>query len=190
MSGLAPRCVALVRHPSSPDGVVRRIDVEIASTPNGGLRLRYFLDGDVTGIIVPQPAVGEHTDGLWGHTCFEAFVAGHDSAAYCEFNFSPSTHWAVYGFSRYREGMAPLDYATDPLVAASVTDDRIALEALIPLEALLALPGDGTLRLALAAVIEMTDGSLSYWALAHPAEAPDFHHPDSFVLSIDRESTW
>ena len=190
MSGLEPRCVTLVRHPSSPDGTVRRIDVEITSTSAGGLRLRYFLDGDVNGILVPPPARPGPADELWRHTCFEAFIAGQDSRAYCEFNFSPSSQWAVYGFSSYREGMAPLDYATDPLVAASVTDDRIALEAFVPVEALLALPGDATLRLGLAAVVEGTNGQFSYWALAHPSEAPDFHHPDGFVLAIPRESTW
>lgn len=190
MPRLEPRYVTLVRHPSSPDGTVRRIDVEIASTSGGGLRLRYFLDGDVNGILVPPPATPGPADELWRHTCFEAFIAGQDSQAYCEFNFSPSSQWAVYGFSGYREGMAPLDYATDPLIVASVTDDRIALEAYVPLEALLALPGEATLRLGLAAVVESTDGKLSYWALAHAAEVPDFHHPDSFVLSVARESTW
>ena len=171
-------------------GPVRRIDVEIASHPEGGLRLRYFLDGDVNGIIVPPAAPAERTDGLWRHTCFEAFIGGQGSAAYCEFNFSPSTQWAAYGFLSYRAGMMPLEYSTSPTVAASVTDDRIALEALIPLEALLALPGDGMLLLGLAAVIEESDGHLSYWALAHRAEKPDFHSPAGFVLEIERASTW
>lgn len=190
MPGLEPRCVSLVRHPASPDGMVSRIVVEIASAPGGGLRLRYFLDGDVNAILVPPLVAPGPADGLWRHTCFEAFIGGQDSRAYCEFNFSPSSQWAIYGFSGYREGMAPLDYATDPLVATSVTDDRIALEACVPLEALLALPGDGTLRLGLAAVIEATDGQVSYWALAHTAEQPDFHHPDGFVITFPRESTW
>jgi len=171
-------------------GPVRRIDVEIASHPEGGLRLRYFLDGDVSRILVPAAASSERTDGLWEHTCFEAFIGGKGSNAYCEFNFSPSTQWAAYGFLSYRGGMVPLEYSTAPTVAASVTDDRIALEALIPLEALLALPGEDTLLLSLAAVIEESDGRLSYWALAHRAEIPDFHSPAGFVLEIDRANTW
>jgi hypothetical protein len=169
---------------------VRRIDVELATTTDGALRLRYFLDGDVNAILVPPPATAGRADDLWKHTCFEAFIAGLDSRAYCEFNFSPSTQWAVYGFTGYREGMAPIDYSTDPTVATSVTDDRIALEARVPLEALLALPGESSLRLGLAAVVEATDGRCTYWALAHPAERPDFHHPDSLVLSIDRGGPW
>lgn len=40
------------------------------------------------------------------------------------------------------------------------------------------------LRLALCAVIEASDGSLSYWALAHPADRPDFHHPGSAILAV------
>jgi hypothetical protein len=38
--------------------------------------------------------------------------------------------------------------------------------------------------LALAAVLEDRDGRLSYWALEHPSERPDFHHPNSFVLEL------
>jgi hypothetical protein len=56
--------------------------------------------------------------------------------------------------------------------------------------ALLALPGDGTLLLGLAAVIEDQSGNLSYWALAHRAEKPDFHSPAGFVVEIERASTW
>jgi hypothetical protein len=37
-------------------------------------------------------------------------------------------------------------------------------------------------------VVEEIDDRLSYWALAHPAERPDFHHPDGFVLQIIRPS--
>ena len=37
---------------------------------------------------------------------------------------------------------------------------------------------------SLSAVIETTDGAMSYWALAHPSAKPDFHHPDSFVLDL------
>jgi hypothetical protein len=41
------------------------------------------------------------------------------------------------------------------------------------------------LRLGLAAVVEDKARVLSYWALKHPAEKPDFHHSDSFVVELD-----
>ncbi len=191
MPATTPRSVELLRHPASPtSGVVRRIDVEISTTTEGALRLRYFVDGDVTRIVVPPHATSGPADGLWRHTCFEAFVAGLSSSAYCEFNFSPSTQWAVYGFTGYREGMSPLAHATPPQVTASITDDRIALEAVVPRETLLALPGDAKLRLGLAAVIERTDGGVSHWALTHYGERPDFHDPSGFVLQIERSLAW
>ncbi len=191
MPAPAPRSVELIRHPGSPpSGVVRRIDVEISATRDGALRLRYFVDGDRRRIVVPPAAPSRPADGLWRHTCFEAFIAGRGSTAYCEFNFSPSTQWAMYGFTSYREGMAPLERALAPVVAASVTDDRLALEATVPRETLLGLPGDNSLRLGLAAIIERADGGHSYWALTHPGERPDFHDPAGFVLEIGRDPPW
>jgi hypothetical protein len=41
------------------------------------------------------------------------------------------------------------------------------------------------LRLGLSAVIESCNGSLSYWALRHPAGKPDFHHADAFALGLE-----
>jgi hypothetical protein len=33
-------------------------------------------------------------------------------------------------------------------------------------------------------VIEDDQGRISYWALAHPASKPDFHHRDGFALVL------
>jgi hypothetical protein len=186
-----PRCVELLRHTGSlPSGVVRRIDVEISTTREGDLRLHYFVDGEVSRIVVPSPATARPADGLWRHTCFEAFIAGQASTAYFEFNFSPSSQWAAYGFTGYREGMAPLEHVRPPQLTTIITDDRIAVEAVLHRETLLGLPGTATLRLGLAAVIERADGGLSHWALAHPSERPDFHDPAGFVLTIERDPPW
>ena len=38
--------------------------------------------------------------------------------------------------------------------------------------------------IGLSAVLEQQDGTKSYWALAHPPGAPDFHHPDCFVARL------
>ena len=190
MPVLATRSVALVRHTSTPAPAVRQINVELGPAQDGGLRLRYFVDCDADAVALPPVSTPRQADGLWQHTCFEAFIGGQGALAYCEFNFSPSTEWAAYGFSAYRTGMAPLVYATPPTVAVSVAADRVALEAVIPLEAVLALPGAETLRIGLAAVMEDHEGKLSYWALAHRAEKPDFHSPAGFVLEIERASTW
>ncbi|MNC96867.1 hypothetical protein D3C83_143500 [compost metagenome] len=41
------------------------------------------------------------------------------------------------------------------------------------------------LRLGICAVVEDRAQVLSYWALKHPAEKPDFHHADSFVVALE-----
>ena len=50
----------------------------------------------------------QRTDGLWRHTCFEAFICRRATGEYWEYNFSPSGAWAAYQFSGYRAGMQPL----------------------------------------------------------------------------------
>jgi len=39
-------------------------------------------------------------------------------------------------------------------------------------------------RVGLSAVIEESDGTKSYWALAHGSDKPDFHDPDCFVARL------
>lgn len=137
------------------------------------LRLRYLLDGAIDRLRIPPARAPCRTDGLWRHTCFELFVRGNGSAGYREFNFSPSGEWAAYDFADYRGGMR----------AAAVAAPRIHVEATattLRLETRLGI-ADADGALALAAVIEHADARLSYWALAHPAGRPDFHHPDGFV---------
>ncbi len=139
------------------------------------MELRYRLAGDLPALRIPPPAPPERVDGLWQHACFEAFAAG-EGASYCEFNLSPSGEWAAYRFETYRGGMVPLA-AAPPAISTACAPDRLELRASISLPA-------GARRLGLAAVVEEADGSKTYWALAHPAGAPDFHDPACFALDL------
>ena len=38
--------------------------------------------------------------------------------------------------------------------------------------------------MGLSAVIEEKDGTVSWWALAHPEGPPDFHHDACFALEL------
>ncbi|MGH8562518.1 MAG: hypothetical protein ACRES4_11180, partial [Nevskiales bacterium] len=73
-----------------------------------------------------------------------------------------------------------------PEIRVQQMPDRFELRVSVSLSELLVL--DGQIRFGLSAVIEAANGSLSYWALKHPAEEPDFHHPDSFTLSLNADS--
>jgi len=57
--------------------------------------------------------------------------------------------------------------------------------ALVVLDRLSPSHRHDALRLALSAVVEVDDGSLSYWALRHPPGGPDFHHAEGFVLRLE-----
>ena len=175
-SPLAAR-LPLNLHRDCRSAAVSRIEVE-ASRPNPNyLHFRYLVTGSIADLLVPPPAQGIRTDDLWRHTCFEAFLRVPAHTGYCEFNLSPSTEWAAYHFGGYRSGMRPLNM---PAPRIGTWCDTGSFE----LSALLDLPVDGPLHLALSAVIEEKNGRKSYWALAHPAAKPDFHHPDSFVCEL------
>lgn len=170
----------LACHPETPCQAVHRVSVHLDRLPDRSLALRYALEGDLAQLAVPVPLLAGRADGLWRHTCFEAFIASVDAPAYHEFNFSPSTQWAAYAFSGYRAGMAPLQ-CTAPGIQVRQADERLELDVVLPAES---LPRSDRWRLGLSAVIEATDGSLSCWALRHAPGRPDFHHTDAFALEI------
>ena len=163
---------SLVRHPQSPVGPIDNIDVTLEQR---GARwsVTYRACGAIEAVIVPDSASAPKvTDDLWRNTCFEAFMRA-DDADYTEFNLSPSGHWAAYRFADYRKAMMPA--AIDPPdIATRIDASTLVLRALLPLQGILGL----------SAVIEANDSSKSYWALAHPPGAPDFHHRDCFALTL------
>jgi hypothetical protein len=169
---------ALIPHPDSRPPANLRIEALAVREATGLMSLRYALIGDIAGIRVPERAAAARTDGLWRRTCFEAFLRPPGGEAYYELNLSPSTEWAAYRFDRYRDGMTPLEIAP-PRIETAAGAGRLALSALVALD----LP-PGAMRLGLTAVVEAADGSVSYWALAHPPGKPDFHHPDCLALDI------
>jgi hypothetical protein len=118
-------------------------------------------------------------DELWQHTCFEAFVRPSAGPGYYEFNFSPSTQWAAYGFDGYRSGMRVATEIDAPRIELRSTVESYTLQAALELDGL-SLPW----RLGLAAVLEETNGRKSYWALAHPPGKADFHQADCFALEL------
>jgi hypothetical protein len=152
---------------------------------DGALALHYALTGDLSRIRVPTTSFSTRTDGLWRHTCFEAFVAGADDTAYREFNFSPDGQWQAYGFATYREG-GPLACVSFPTIDCKTSRGVLELRVHLPPDL---LPPGRRFRIGLSAVIEDPNGVLSYWALRHPPGKPDFHHPDTFALAIDLPET-
>jgi hypothetical protein len=147
---------------------------------HGRLCIDYLVDDPACRIRWPDRGSGR-TDGLWRHSCLEAFIASAATPAYLEFNLTRSGAWAAYAFDAYRAGMRDftLDQApqivSDATGVSTVTLDLAAIDVQI---------GPAPWRLAITAVIEARDGSTSYWSLAHPQGKPDFHHADCFAAQL------
>lgn len=181
MMSLVTQELALACHPEKPSRSVRTIQARVSRARDGGIAITYSLEGQITRVSLPAKSAASRVDGLWQHTCFEAFVAVKGAPAYREFNFAPSGQWAAYAFQGYRDG-GSLPQASDPQITLRSSANRLELDALICRESLPALPANGRLLLAVSAVIVEKDGVMSYWALKHPPGPPDFHHVSAFVL--------
>jgi len=167
--------VSLKQHPDCRSRAIHAVEVDLTRDGEGFIA-RYRLSGALGEVKRAPPAAPERADELWRTTWFEAFLAAADGGYY-ELNFSPSTEWAVYRFDGYRAGMRPSDDLGAPRIEAQADEGWYELVASFG-----ARP-DAT-RLALSAVIEEKDGAKSYWALAHPAGGPDFHHAAGFALDL------
>jgi hypothetical protein len=172
----------LTPHPDLTCAAAVRVEVDATRAHPDVLALRYSVIGAIGALHLPPPAAPVRADELWKHTCFEAFVGVPQEEAYYEFNLSPSTRWAAYRFSAYRQGMAVAAEAGEPRIETHASSDVYTLSASLDLAGLV-LP-KGAWPLALSAVIEEQNGRKSYWALAHPPGKPDFHHRDGFTVSL------
>ena len=149
------------------------------------LSLHYRLEGDLARLRLPPRSPSAPADGLWRTTCFEAFVKRGAAPAYLELNVSPSTEWAVYTFDGYRRGMHAPAARRAPAIGERRSAEVFELDVTLDFEGLFTESAAlDRLLLGAAAVLEDGHGRLHYWALAHPSERPDFHHPESFALEL------
>ncbi len=103
--------------------------------------------------------------------------AGH--SGYFEFNFSPSTAWAAYRFSGYRNAIEHWQMAS-PEIRFDGAADCFTLTAALENPFSPRTPLD----IGVTAVIHEQPDRKSYWSLQHPYGKPDFHHPDCFAARL------
>jgi len=176
----AARPISLVCHPRNSTEIKQMISVSAIVTAGDVVRLAFAMQGDFARLRIPPARAPRRAEGLWRHTCFEAFVMANSGPGYREFNFSPSGEWSMYAFRAYRDGEA-MNTDSTPTIQVRTSPQRLELEAQL---ARVLLPPEPALRLGLSAVLEHSDGSLSYWALRHPPGQPDFHHADGFAMQL------
>ncbi len=169
----------LTPHPDTRPGNVDVVSVQLCSYDSSELVVEFHLRPLAT-VSLPPETSPSRTDDLWRTTCFEVFLKPDGSDRYFEFNLSPSFAWAAYEFEGYRQGRRDMPLRWPPETSLSSDGERFFLYSELDIPADLV----GRARLGLSAVIEEQDGTKSYWALAHPAGAPDFHHADCFAIEL------
>ncbi len=170
-------------HPYPSPMPLRLVIAATAGLDGDKLRIVFTVSGaDLPALVLPL-ADGPpcRRDGLWRTTCFELFVRGAEGSGYAELNLAPSGDWAAYAFDGYRAGMRNLEVQRAIAIARASMSDHFTIEALLDPAPLIALLGAPPWRIGLSAVIEAPQGQISYWALAHPPEKPDFHHDACFA---------
>ena len=174
----------LLPHPARPPLAVRSVEARVLRADGPWLQLRWRIEG--AGRLAVPPFAGKgRADGLWRTTCFELFLRpANGSPNYAEFNFSPSERWAAYDFEAPREGMRNRPMPRDPVCTLRRGGSVAIFDAAIPL---LALPPERCAMGLTAVIEEQAEGgasTLSYWALAHGGEQPDFHDLACFTATL------
>lgn len=146
------------------------------------LTVEYTLTGALDNLKIPptENEAPSRRDHLWETTCFEVFIGLPDATRYWEVNASPNGDWNVYRFDDYRQAMAsePACTAVEstwlPLTKGYYFTLELSTKDWIAV--------DQPLEIGVSTVLE-TD-RISYWALVHPGQEPDFHRRDSFSLEL------
>ena len=165
--------------PNPPFGLWASAERSAAFGETATLNLWFGVSAPIHRFQVPPPAAEPILrDELWRSTCFELFLKTEAQSTYQEWNFAPSGDWAAYDFDSERQGMRPAEVVNAPYIR---TEDNLTWWGL---GATLSIPAEPRFTLALSAVLEEANGAKTYWALHHPSEQPDFHHPDCFTARL------
>ena len=169
---------SLAAHPAFPPTSVCSVEVELTANDWKNVLLDFRITGE--SVVIPEWRTPSRADGLWKSTCFEAFLKIPGLDPYYEFNFSPSGRWAAYAFDGYRNERRDLELAVAPHVEV---DPNGPLRFSVDLD--LSDTPNIPMLASITAVVEERDGTMSYWATAHPpGDKPDFHHADCFVIEF------
>lgn len=160
------------------------------STEHHQVKLCFELTGTIEEIeldsLIPNP---ERSDNLWQTTCFEFFVKSDNSTNYWEYNLSPSSNWAIYGFSDYRKNRFDELSISNIGINIDMLSKNYKLSSILPLPK--ALHGQN-LEIGISSVIQDKSGNIYYYALkhakTHSKAEPDFHDKNCFSISINLES--
>jgi hypothetical protein len=143
----------------------------------------FEVSGAIDEILWPVKAPSScRRDELWKTTCFELFFGEPGANKYFEANFSPSGNWALYSFDDYRSGMK-----NETSIKIEISEFRISSESAefrVSLALIDSALAGRDLEASPTAGIENKSGAISYWAMKHASDKPDFHDRASFIVKV------
>ena len=149
---------------------------------NRSLEIIYRISGTSENFLHSNQQPPSRRHELWRSTCLECFLACPNSPEYWEMNISPAGSWNVYQFSDYRQGMQEAFEARQVRIKVSTTPTEQIFQVHWPLP----FPVDNSqpLETGISVILSEDGDQLSYWALRHPFDRPDFHHRAGLILKI------
>lgn len=155
------------------------ISLEVLLTDRGdALFISYKLTGDLPAVDLGDTPVHARVVKLWEKTCFELFIK-NERDQYMEFNFSPVFEWNAFFF--HKKGDALAEWPGIQNVKIDILHSLEVFHLIAEIKKA-DFPQDffQGCEAGISAVIKERKGRLSYWALSHADQRPNFHHFDSF----------
>lgn len=164
------------------------ISVELNQTVHA-LYVSYKLTGDLTQIDLGNGTPNHQRQmKLWEKTCFELFLKHEDHDDYLEFNFSPHFEWNSFYFPQKGAPLKELEAVKNIKIDILRSSDIFQLIAEVESKN---LPkhfqkelSQGKLMAGMTTVLKEKNLRMSYWALSHKDQRPNFHHFDSFIYKF------
>lgn len=145
----------------------------------------HLTDPDQKVILQDIKSNPSRVIGLWNQTCFEFFLKCQSTGQYIEFNISPSHDWNIFHFSKLGDELNELSEIQSLIIQSEYKDSSFTILFKADLRN---LPNSfnqiSDLYISTTAVINIED-TLSYWAIKHTDDRPNFHHPESYIKLID-----
>ncbi|WP_127715941.1 hypothetical protein [Halobacteriovorax sp. HLS] len=145
------------------------------------IELRFELRDPHCKVNLEQLNVAKRVIGLWEKTCFEFFILNTKSKDYYEFNFSPSSDWNCFYFSKKGDPLNEYTQIESIETEALKTNESYQLTVKLHADSFHnEFLKPEFMKIALTSVLKSNE-ELSYWAISHQDLRPNFHHFDSFV---------
>lgn len=139
----------------------------------------YKLTGDLKSIDLGTEPHHARIIKLWEKTCFELFIKNKKDQ-YMEFNFSPVFEWNAFFFDK--KGDALQEFEKMASVKMDILHSMEVFKVIVEIKKS-QFPEDfftEGMSAGLTTVLKERAGRLSYWALSHEDQRPNFHDFKSF----------